>query len=198
MKVSIVIPYHDIPETPFFISRIMQSIKLQTFKDYEIVLLKKGRMGETYNEAIRQSKGELIKLMGMDDFFAHKDALQEIVAAFAEDTYWVASACLHDFEGVPQALHIPKWNDRLFEGYNTVGGFATITIRNKDIPLINEDLDWCVDVDWYWRIKKKHGLPLVLEKPSVIVGVGPHQTTNMLTEEQKEREHKYTREIYGK
>lgn len=197
MKISIVIPYHDIPQTAFFIGRLMKSIDEQTHKDYEIMLVKKGRMGETYNEGIKRSKGDVIKLMGMDDYFAHSDALRDIANVFEnEGVYWAAAACKHDVEGVITYTHSPKWNDRLYEGYNTVGGFATISVRNKDIPELNEDLDWCIDIDWYWRLKSAHGLPALIEKPNVVVGVGPHQVTSNLSEQQKAREHSYMREKY--
>ena len=199
-KISIVVPYHDTDKTAFFLARLLQSIEQQSYKDYEIILLKKGRMGETYNEAIRQSKGEFIKLMGMDDYFYHKDALGELVMAFEKnyDFWWITAPCLHD-DGVHVGyLHNPKWNDRLYEGFNTVGGFACITIRNSGVPLINEDLDWVVDIDWYWRIKLRHGLPLAIANPNVVIGIGEHQTTNTLSQEQKDKEHKYAKERYGK
>jgi len=198
MKISIVVPYHQIPETAYFISRLTKSLSEQSHKDYELILLQKGRMGETYNEGIKQAKGDVIKLMGMDDYFAHKDALKEISDIFREEkVYWVASSCEHDVAGKIGHKHTPQWNDKLFEGYNTVGGFATISIRNKDIPKINEGLDWCVDIDWYWRIMLQHGRPHLIEKTNVIIGVGPHQVTSKLSKEQKEREYKYTKENYG-
>ena len=199
-KISLAIPYHDAPHTAFFLSRILKSIHEQSFKDYEIVLLKKGRMGETYNECIRRSKGEYIKLMGIDDYFYQPDSLAEIVTGFEQcpQAWWLASACLHD-DGINVGhLHTPSWNDNLYAGYNTIGGFACVTIRNKDVPPISEDLDWIVDVDWYWRIFQQHGLPYVITKPNVVVGVGLHQTTHTLSQEQKEKEWEYGRNKYGK
>lgn len=196
--ISIVVPYHDTPKTAFFLSRLLKSIEAQTFKDYEIVLLKKGRMAETYNEAIQKSQGEYIKLMGMDDYFLHEYALERIATELdaQPDKWWVASACVHDDGKNVGYLHSPQWNDKLYEGFNTIGGFACITIRNKGVPVINEELDWVVDVDWYWRIKLSHGLPLILTEPEVVIGIGEHQTTNTLSEEQKAKEHAYTKNKY--
>ena len=92
-KVSIVIPYHNIPETAFFLGRLINSIEQQTFKDYEIVLEKYGRMAETYNVAIQKSKGEMVKLMGMDDYFFDQNALENIVKAFtlSPDSWWITA-----------------------------------------------------------------------------------------------------------
>lgn len=195
--ISICIPFHDSPDTARFLSRIMKSIDEQTYKDVEIVLQKKGRMGETYNECIKQSKGDIIKMMGMDDYFYDKNSLQKIADAFKPEVYWLTTACVHDTEGKLTDYHEAKWNDNLYKGYNTVGGFATISIRNKDIPVLDESLDWCIDVDWYWRIYQQHGLPHVLDEAVVIVGIGPHQTTNKLSTEQKDREWEETSKKYG-
>lgn len=201
MKVSICVPYHDTPDTARFLERLMHSIHIQTHKDYEIVLMKEGRMGKTYNACIKKSTGDIIKMMGMDDYFAHPDALKEIVEGFevTPDAWWITAACIHDDElkGEVWHKHVPKWNNELWYGYNSVGGFATISIRNKDVPEIDEDLDWVVDCDWYWRIGLQHGLPKVIEKVNVAIGTGHHQTTSKLSEEQKQREHALMYKRYG-
>lgn len=201
MKVSIVIPYHDTPDTARFLERLLCSIRIQTHKGYEIVLMKEGRMGETYNACIKKSEGDIIKMMGMDDYFAHPNSLKEIVEAFEAypDSWWVAAACMHDDEkkGEVWGQHIPKWNEKLWYGWNTVGGFATISLRNKDVPLINEELDWVVDCDWYWRIWQQHGLPRIIENTNVIIGVHEGQTTNKLSDEQKVKEYQLMHQRYG-
>lgn len=198
-KISIVIPYHDIPQTAFFLGRLLNSIDCQTFKDYEIILEKKGRMGATYNSAIQKAKGEIIKLMGMDDYFYTPSSLQDIANAFdsAPEAWWVGAGCLHDNGQQVFKPHTPQWNDKLYEGINTMGGFACISVRNKDVPLIDENLDWVVDCDWFWRISQKHGLPYVLPDTNVVIGIGNHQTTNILSDQQKLQEHNLMIERYG-
>ena len=199
-KVSIIIPYHDIPETAFFLGRLIKSIEQQTFKDYEIILEKHGRMAETYNAAIQKSKGEIIKLMGMDDYFFHPGALEDIVKIFDffPDSWWVIASCIHNNGQSILRPHMPAWNDKLYEGHNTVGGFACVSFRNYDVPKIDEELDWVVDCDWYWRIYQKHGVPRGLEDMNVVIGIGPHQTSNTLSDDQKLKEHSIMRERYGK
>ena len=198
-KVSIVIPYHNIPETAFFLGRLINSIEQQTFKDYEIVLEKYGRMAETYNVAIQKSKGEMVKLMGMDDYFFDQNALENIVKAFtlSPDSWWITASCIHDDGKDISRPHTPSWNYQLYEGHNTVGGFACVSFRNQDVPKIDEGLDWVVDCDWYWRIYQQHGLPKVLTDMNVVIGIGPHQSTNILSDEQKLKEHSLMRERYG-
>jgi len=195
--VSIAIPYHDTPETARFLSRLLKSIHEQTYKNIEIVLMKEGRMGQTYNACIKKAKGDIIKLMGMDDYFYEPVSVEKIVIAFNKpEVYWLGTGCVHDTDGDLHDPHKPEWNDRLYKGYNTLGGFAVISMRNKDIPEIDETLDWTVDVDWYWRIYQKHGLPYVIDDMVVAVGIGEHQTTNKLPMEQKRKEWELTSRKY--
>jgi glycosyltransferase involved in cell wall biosynthesis len=197
MKVSICVPYHDTPKTAFFLSRLLNSIAEQTFTDYEIVLVKKGRMAETYNEAIKQCKGEIIKLMGMDDYFTDKYCLEELVEKFDEGAKWVASGCLHDDGAGKKNPHMPSWNDKLYAGNNTLGGFSVITLLNGDVPKIDETLDWVVDCEWYWRLFQKWGEPTLFKEMNVVIGIGDHQTTNNLSDEQKMREYALVQNKYG-
>jgi len=197
MKVSICVPYHDTPKTAFFLSRLLNSIAEQTFTDYEIVLVKKGRMAETYNEAIKQCKGEIIKLMGMDDYFTDKYCLEELVQKFDEGAKWVASGCIHDDGSGYKNPHQPSWNDKLYAGNNTLGGFSVITLLNGDVPKIDETLDWVVDCEWYWRLFQKWGEPTLFKEMNVVIGIGDHQTTNNLSDEQKMREYALVQNKYG-
>lgn len=102
-KVSICVPAYGNPEG---IRRLLDSIKEQTFSDYEVVLtddspdgsvkavaLSAGieglhyhknetRLGATgnWNEAVRRAKGEYIKMMHHDDWFSQPDSLERFVA----------------------------------------------------------------------------------------------------------------------
>lgn len=102
-KVSICIPAYGNPEG---IRRLLDSIKEQTFTDYEVVLTddspddsvrdaalesdmeclryhkNEKRLGATgnWNEAVRRAKGEYIKIMHHDDWFSQPDSLERFVA----------------------------------------------------------------------------------------------------------------------
>src|SRR5580658_11022921 len=91
-----------------FLQRLLESISIQTFRDFEVVITDdspdqavrdlcdsySGRFPLTYvrnerplgtpenwNEAIRRSSGEWIKVMHDDDWFADKDSLGVFAAA---------------------------------------------------------------------------------------------------------------------
>lgn len=191
-KISIAIPIHDTTKTAFFLSRLLKSLDEQTFKDYEIVITKEGAMAHNHNQAILRSKGELIKLMQMDDYFAHPEALQDIVDAFKEEDQWLISACTHTLDGVNHFNpHLPSWNDRMYTGNNTLGGFSTLTIRNDHPFLLEEPLTWVVDCDLYQRYYNVYGPPRLLNSINVVVDVRLDRLTSTLDDNLKQKEVDY-------
>lgn len=195
-KVSCVIPIHDMPNSAFFLKRLQDSLDRQTFRDFEVVMTKEGKMAENTNAAIKRAKGELIKILFMDDYFAHERALQEIVDAFSGN--WLVTACGHDYgDGVWTRPHHPKWNDKILEGINTIGSPSVLTMKNEDPLLFDEKMSWLLDCELYWRMYNKYGPPKILNDINVIIGVGDHQTTHLLTDEEKLAERNYLMSKYG-
>lgn len=190
-KISICIPIHDIPETAIFLARLLVSIDKQTFKDYEIIITKEGKMAENTNAAIKKAKGEIVKIMFMDDWFAHPNSLEEIVKCFDDKkTYW--SICGADTNPTP------TWNDEIVKGKNTLGSPSALAFRNKKPLLFDKEMSWLLDCDLYHRLDEKYGKPTILEGTVINIGTGPHQMTNKLTNEEKLAEHKLIMDKYGK
>lgn len=177
-KLSIVIPYHDSYPTVFFLQRLLNSIHEQTLKDYEVILVKEGLPGETINTGIKKAKGELIKIMCMDDWFAPQNALENIINNFKGGWQICGS---HDNPN-------PTWSDKVPYGYNTLGGLSTITMKNEDPVLFNEDYQWMIDVEFYARAFKRWGEPSILDGITINIGIGDHQLTRSLSDELKTAE----------
>ena len=77
-KISIIVPVCNRPDKEVVLKRCLDSIKKQSFKDYEIIMPENGKgWSANHNEGIKQARGELIKFLHMDDFFANEKALQE-------------------------------------------------------------------------------------------------------------------------
>jgi glycosyltransferase involved in cell wall biosynthesis len=108
--ISICIPAYKRPE---FLKRLLDSIAIQAFRDFEVVItddspdetvreLSDRYQGqfplrhyrnpeplgspENWNEAIRRAAGNWIKIMHDDDWFENKDSLGEFAAAIERDT----------------------------------------------------------------------------------------------------------------
>lgn len=195
-KVSICIPYHQTDKTAFFLARLLKSIEEQTYTDYEIILTCDGFFAENHNVAIKKAKGEIIKIMQMDDFFAHTDALQNIVKEFEEnsDKEWFISPTLHS----NGSIHNPQWTDDIYTGNNRLGSVSSIAFRKRSTLLFEEPLCWLVDCDWYYRMFLLHGLPLIGKDFGIVVDLREDRMTHTIPDGIKEAEIYYLAQKYGK
>ena len=94
-KISIVIPMHWMKNWQFFLNRCLGSIEQQTYKHYEIIITKSGRMAENTNAGIEKATGDIIKILYMDDYLSHADSLKNIAEGFQGG--WLATGCVHDW-----------------------------------------------------------------------------------------------------
>lgn len=187
-KVSIVIPFHWMKHWQFFLTRCLGSIEQQIFKDYEVILTKAGSMPVNTNRAILNAHGEIIKILYMDDYLV-PEALEHIVNNFKGD--WLATGCLHDNgDGNLLNPHLPSF-DGILKGENTIGSPSVIAIKNKNPLLFDENMTWLLDVDYYQRAYRKYGEPTLLKSKDVVIGIGDHQMTNILTADEKIEEYNY-------
>lgn len=210
--ISIVIPTYNMKDADFFLRRCLDSIRIQIFRDYEVIITdnspddtlekicneydigihyarntEKTGMARNTNQSIRFANGDIIKILYMDDYLANRNVLQNIYRAFSNrKVYWLASGCLHD-TGNGQLFnpHFAKWNDNIYQGLNTIGSPSVIAFRNRNPLFFNEKMTWVLDCDYYYRLYKKYGEPRILNKYDIVIGVGEHQMTNLLTNEQK-------------
>lgn len=190
-RISIVVPVYPMPNGDFFLKRCLDSIKSQTFKDYEVIITNDGKMAENTNSGIKKSTGELIKILFMDDYFAHENALQIIVDNFAGR--WLVTGCTHDPGGNE---HLPQWSDLMATGVNTIGSPSVLTIKNENPLLFDEEMTWLLDCDLYKRYYDKYGKPTILNDINVAIGVGEHQSTHLMGEQVKINEHIYMAQKY--
>lgn len=192
--ISICIPVYDMEDKSFFLDRCTRSIERQTYKNYEIVIAENGRgMAGNTNDAIKRATGDIIKILFMDDYLAHNDALQNLVDSFTGG--WLACGCLHDDGQTKERPHMPEWNDDIHV-VNTIGSPSVIAFENNDPLLFDENLSWMLDTDLYKRLHARYGPPTMLESIDVVIGIGEHQHTNKLTDVEKLQEHEILTERY--
>lgn len=197
--ISVVIPYHDMQNGAFFLKRAIDSVMAQTFKDYEIVLVKEGKMAENTNAGIRKASGQIVKILYMDDYLAHPNSLQVIYDAFVAGAEWLATACDHDDGTNKWNVHLATWDGRIQNGVNTIGSPSVIAFKNRnsfysryeDNVYFDEKLSWLLDVDLYTRLFQKLGKPAIINDVNVTIGIHPGQMTHLLSDEQKQDEFLY-------
>lgn len=186
-KLSIVIPIHEMKGGAEFLWRNINSLMEQTFKDFEIIITREGKMAENTNAGIKRARGKIIKILYLDDYLAHKNVLQDIVDAFdIFEGQWLIQATDNNEH--------PRYTENIETGNNKLGSPSALAFINRFETnlLFDEKMSWLLDCDFYKRYYEKHGLPIILDKePGVILGVGDHQVTHLLTIEEKQLEHDY-------
>ncbi len=223
--ISIAIPTISMKNGKELFTRCLNSLWDQSFQEFEIVVTdnsdddtikslcdyyktgiryyKNSRKGisQNTNEAIKHSTGELVKILYMDDFLLDDEALELMVKKFKGQ--WLVSGCLHvDELGIIGTPHIPSYNERIFEGYNTIGSPSVLMIKNSNPldgspQLFDENLGWMLDCDYYKRLHDLYGEPIVLDKPLIGIGLHPAQATNTLGDEIKLKEQEYLHKKYS-
>lgn len=195
-KISICVPIHDMTNGDKFLWRLVNSLMSQTFKDYELIITKEGRMAENTNAGIKKARGEIIKIIYMDDYLAHPDSLKVIVDNFKGG--WLATGCLHDDGISVGSPHLPEWNEDIAKGVNTIGSPSVVAVENNNPLLFDEEMSWLLDCDYYKRLFDRYGLPILLDDLNVVLGIGIHQMTKILTNDEKLMEYQLINQKYAK
>lgn len=194
LKVSVVVPFHWMKSWPFFLERCLKSIEKQTYKNYEIVLVKHSTMPVTSNRAIQSASGDIIKILYMDDYLYDENALQHLVDNWKGG--WAVSGCVHDNGEMILNPHFPKWNSDVPNGVNTIGSPSVLALEN-DETLFDENLSWLLDCELYGRLYAKYGEPTIVNYTDVAIGLHDGQMTHLMSDEVKLSEHQYVQQKYG-
>lgn len=180
----------------FFLKRLIDSIDRQSFRDFELIITKEGKMAANTNAGIKKAKGEIIKVMFMDDYFYSDSALHDIADNFTDG--WMATGCVHDNGEKIFNSHYPTYNDQIQFGNNTIGSPSVTAWENTNLQfLFDEKLSWLLDCDLYHRMYQLWGEPKLLPYLDIAIGVGTHQTTHLMSDRQKQEEFNYLREKYA-
>lgn len=189
MRISVVVPVHDMENGDFFLRRLVDSLDKQTFRDFELITTREGKMAANTNAGIKKAKGEIIKILFMDDYLYSKDALKHIDEEFKGG--WLATGCVHD-DGVSIGNpHYPSYTSLVPKGQNTIGSPSVVAFANDEPLLFDENLSWLLDCELYGRLYERYGESTIVRELDVAIGLGPHQTTHIMSDEDKLKEHEY-------
>lgn len=184
-KISVCVPTHQMANGEFFLERLVNSLDKQTFRDFELIITKEGKMAENSNAAIKKAKGEIVKIIYMDDYLYNRNALQRVVDAFDRGAKWVVSGCIHDNGSRITKPHFPTWSVDVLQGVNTVGSPSVLAFLNDEPLLFDERMSWMLDLDLYRRLYQRYGEPTIINYIDVGIGIGEHQMTNLLSLREK-------------
>ena len=190
-----------------FLQRLLDSIFVQTFRNFEVVvtddspddsvrnlcdqyqnkfLLRYYRNAHTlgtpanWNEAIRKSSGEWVKLMHDDDWFADENSLQYFIETIDKNNSlsFVFSAYQNVSLGNGQSKKIfPEpfrykmlgRNPATLLSANCIGPPSVVLHKKNDLILYDTRLKWLVDIDFYMRYLSATRAVYI---PAVLVNIG--------------------------
>lgn len=209
-KVSICIPAYRQTE---FLARTLDSISHQHFQDYEVVISddspdavveslvreydfgtklryirNAARMGSpaNWNQAVRCCRGEYVKMMHHDDWFASPTSLGQFVAlldnntgagfAFSGALARVATSAKtwHHYASRRQLVRLRAEPTSLFYG-NIVGPPSATIVRRASFRAFPEDLMWLVDIAQYMQILQETSCASTQEPLIVCTTQAAHQ-----------------------
>ena len=208
--ISICIPAY---KNVVYLQRLFQSIKSQVFKNYEIIVTddspdeavsklvesyqaslpivyyrNKSPLGSpaNWNAAIAHAKGEWIKIMHDDDWFADDHSLGKFAAATKQTT---ASFIFSGFvnvqleTGTEQPFVISNTQEQMLRQNplylfrsNYIGHPSTTLIKNELKQWFDETVKWVVDFEFYIRVLRSNDF-YTIKQPLIYIGIGSEQIT---------------------
>ena len=160
-----------------YIRDALDSIKWQTFKDYEIIVVddgstdntkevlasyggiryiyqEHGEISKARNTAVRAAKGKWIATLDSDDLWKEEKLQKQVDYLLAHPDCRIVYTAYRNFTDIPEN----KLDERQKELLQTVGKWclpsALIDIKLFDeIGLYDETLTWGEDTDWMFRLK---------------------------------------------
>jgi glycosyltransferase involved in cell wall biosynthesis len=208
--ISICVPAYQRTD---YLKRLLDSIEIQTFRGFEVVItddspgpevqdlvarhpLKSkicyfrnpSTLGtpENWNEGIRRSKGEWIKIMHDDDWFTGPDSLRLFAEVIKKGKarFWFSAYTNVFPDGHTKKIKINtldlnalKKFPEMLVAANRVGP-PSATIFKKDTSIeFDKRMQWLVDIDFYIRYLKKHPPAEYISQNLVRIGISSSQVT---------------------
>ena len=212
MKISVCIPAY---KNAAFLKRCLDALVSQTFKDFEVVLSDdspdesvaeiavayKDRLQINYlknnpakgtpanwNYAMQQAKGQYIKLMHDDDWFASNNALQQYYNCLQAnpqiDFCFAAYNNVQLSTGLITPLYCSKAHLYLLKKSpynlfkrNFIGAPSVVFQRNNENIFYDERFKWLVDFEGYIRFLNANKNFIYINHCLVNIGQGKEQVT---------------------
>lgn len=222
MKFSIIIPTYEYKGlSTYLLDKLLDSIVNQTFLDYEIIIIdhsiddviesysrnyKKlnikyikntigvGNSSINMNEGIKNSIGEFIKIMHMDDWFCNPNTLKLINDEINNNPNkkWGGVGFNHFYEesNTIGRLILPyiDSNIRTLIGCPSVSFFLN---DKKNPNYFDENLIIINDSDMHIRLGKKYGDPILINEYCVTIRISKNQVSNQVSHEKHIKEINY-------
>jgi glycosyltransferase involved in cell wall biosynthesis len=208
--ISICIPAYKNED---YVRRLLDSIAIQTFRDFEVIVTDDSRSPalqalcegygthfpiayfanetqlntpENWNRAISHARGEWVKLVHDDDWFAGGHALSEFAGAARESKAdFIFSGFYNVYaDGSKKKFVMTGWERHLLATSpanllkrNFIGHPSTTLVRNNREVWYDRQLKWVVDIEFYIRVLAAGTRYHIIPEPLMNLGIGSDQVT---------------------
>ena len=186
---SIAIPSHDRGENgPQWMRELLDSLKAQTCQDFNVVVSDQSKNDnimnvckeydfefvyikyegtnpcENINTALDNCDGRIIKIMFSDDIFINDNALEIIRNEYARTGCNWAFSGFSNWDGKDKHdIKKPEWTPELLQGRNLLSSPTVVSLLNRCKVEFDTELKLLLDVDFYHRMRWKHGMPHIID-----------------------------------
>lgn len=225
MNLSIALPVYSMGNKGLeFLDYNFRQLKAQTYHDFDVIISDNSNdetikayvsgikdlnikyvknegaktLASNMNNAIENCDSDIIQIMCQDDYFYNKYSLQKIVDNFDKNKGWMCSMYMHTKDRLGLfKQQIPAWNPQIYLN-NTIGTPSCLSFLNDgNILLLDENLKWFVDCEYYYRLFQKYGEPKILKEIIFIQYLWEGQTTQGITQEVIDTETAYIKDKYS-
>lgn len=161
----------------------------------------RGFISPNLNNAIKNCSGKWIKILFQDDFLYDENSLfsQYEILEDNLNIKWLITTFCHSNDGFTfYRLYNPKLSENIWSGNNTLGNPSNLTIKNKDLIYFDENLNWLVDCEYYYRLYLKYGKPTIINGITVVNRTHGNGLTDKTPQSVKDNELKILIDRYGK
>jgi glycosyltransferase involved in cell wall biosynthesis len=193
-EISICIPTYEFKgDGVKYLSELFETLKSQTFQDFDIVISDhsiddeiynfcekssddfeityirnengRGNLGPNTNCALENGEGRILKVVYQDDLFVDVEALQKIKDAYdTTGCKWAFNSFCHTTDGISFFRPVvPRWTDMMLEGRNLLGNPSGLSVLNQCKMYMDDTLNLLVDTDLYHRMRIEYGMPYIIE-----------------------------------
>jgi glycosyltransferase involved in cell wall biosynthesis len=150
------------------------------------------------NNAIRHATGDIIKPIFQDDFINDPTCFEEINRAVENGAKWGATGFVHtdEYGNNRTRFMLPYYNKNMGIGVNTIGCPSNIFFTKDCNELFDENLEWLMDCEFYYRMQKKHPMT-VINKILMVTRIWGNSVSYELSEEIKQNEALYVSNKHG-
>lgn len=228
-KISVCVPVYQYggSETEEFFRRNLESIRSQTFTNFEVVICDQSEddrletilveefedlpyvyerydgkgMSVNINRCIDRASGTLIKPLFQDDFFYCQSVLNQFAEHYdVSRAEWFSFSYNH-FNGREFTdQELPHYADHTLWGNNRLSSPSAIGFVNRQPRRFDENLNMLMDCDFYYTLNAQFGDPTKLnfDGPAHIsMGIHSNQTQQTKDRRAIEQELEYLIEKHG-